>query len=398
MWRAVTLKARRGSIVDAEWPAGVSMGNTACGHNIRTCMNVCIAMMLDASEQHAHRAMASCMGSYAGQNVSGFWENGRRFGMMMMDPMAGGGGARGGADGVDTSGQINGPTTAIGNVEVNEYNVPMLYLWRRQTPDSGGPGRYRGGVGAEHAYVPHHVQNELACTVFGHGIEQPTSAGVAGGEPGGPNGYLVVRNGRRLAARSVDELDGDVDLLPPKATTTLAPSDVFVHWYAGGGGFGDPLDRDPHAVLHDVCAGVVTQDGAVRDFGVVVVGSEAMGYSLDESRTAAARETAREERLHGNRPAPREQSGLLDLDRLSSNLGVRLDDDCGDVVVCLHCGNDLGRGREQPLSGLYETAVPVGERWPVISGSGAERFVLSRLCCPHCGTQVHTEIRRTGGT
>ena len=153
--RATTIRTRSGSVVDARWPAGVSMGNTAVGHAIRTVVNVCAVNMLDGSDAYDELVMASCMGSFAGQNISGVRDDGSRFGTMLLDSLAGGGGARAFADGIDTAGVINSPKAAIGNVEVNEHNYPLLYLWRRQTADSGGPGRYRGGLGEDHAYVLH---------------------------------------------------------------------------------------------------------------------------------------------------------------------------------------------------------------------------------------------------
>ena len=132
--RAVTICSREGSVVDARWPAGVSMGNTAVGHAIRTAVNICVDNMLDGAVSYERQVMASCMGSFAGQNISGVRDDGSRFGTMLLDSLAGGGGARSFADGVDTAGVINSPKAAIGNVEVNEHNYPLLYLWRRQLP------------------------------------------------------------------------------------------------------------------------------------------------------------------------------------------------------------------------------------------------------------------------
>lgn len=63
---------------------------------------------------------------------------------MLMDPMAGGWGAQSYQDGVDTGGLLSTPRGQAPNVESNELSFPMLHLYRREEPESGGPGEYRG--------------------------------------------------------------------------------------------------------------------------------------------------------------------------------------------------------------------------------------------------------------
>jgi N-methylhydantoinase B len=70
--------------------------------------------------------------------------------------------------------------------------------------------------------------------------------GLAGGEPGTPSANVIVRAG------------GDVETLPPMFVATLQPGDVFRHRMAGGGGFGDPGERDPSAHARDLRDGKVT--------------------------------------------------------------------------------------------------------------------------------------------
>ncbi len=381
--RAVTLRTRAGSVVDATWPAGVSMGNTAVGHAIRTVVNVCAVNMLDGSEAHDALVMASCMGSFAGRNISGVREDGTRYGTMLLDSLAGGGGARAFADGIDTAGVINSPKAAIANVEVNEHNYPILYLWRRQTPDSGGPGRYRGGLGGEHAYVLHGTA-AMESTQFAHGVEQPTGLGVAGGDPGSLQSFVVVHGGRDLAARHLEELPGEVDVLAPKGTVQLAADDVFVHFYGGGGGLGDPLERPAGEVARDVADGLVTVAAARGDYGVVIAESGA----ADEAATDALRATERRRRLAGATEGPRSAAGR----RLSRH--ARLD---GDVCSCAHCERVWGRLGDGIKQGLALEEVPIPQRWPRAgSVTGAERFVIRRYRCPGCGTQVETEVNRAG--
>lgn len=379
--RAVTIRSREGSVVDARWPAGVSMGNTAVGHAIRTVVNICVDNMLDGSEALEHQVMASCMGSFAGQNISGVRDDGTRFGTMLLDSLAGGGGARSFADGVDTAGVINSPKAAIGNVEVNEHNYPLLYLWRRQTADSGGAGRYRGGVGGEHAYVLHGVER-MESTQFAHGVEQPTGLGIAGGEPGSLQAFIAVRGGRDLAARRLSDLHGEVQVLAPKGTIELGPEDVFVHLYAGGGGLGDPLERPAEAVAADVAAGLVSRGAARREY-FVVLGADG---GFEPAATEAARTGERCRRLDGAEPRP--DAAPKTAQRLSRHLAVR-DGTC----VCRRCGVELGPLGPALKAALRVEQIPVGIARPTAQAlPGAERFVIRRFRCPGCATQIETEV------
>lgn len=381
--RAVTLRTRPGSVVDARWPAGVSMGNTAVGHAIRTVVNICAVNMLDGSETYDALVMASCMGSFAGQNISGVRDDGTRFGTMLLDSLAGGGGARSFADGIDTAGVINSPKAAIGNVEVNEHNYPLLYLWRRQTADSGGPGRHRGGVGAEHAYVLHGT-TAMQSTQFAHGVEQPTGLGVAGGDPGSLQSFVVVRGGRDLAARTLEELPGSAVVLPPKGTVQLTGDDVFVHFYGGGGGLGDVLERPPEEVARDVREGLVTPAAARSDY-VTVLRDDG---EVDVIATDAARAAERRRRVEHAGPGTRASAAR----RLSRH--ARLD---GDTCSCAHCGRVWGTLGEHIKRGLLVEEIPIPLRWPRAgSVSGAERFAIRRFRCPGCATQVETEVNRIG--
>ncbi len=402
--RAVTIRSREGSVVDARWPAGVSMGNTAVGHAIRTVVNICVDNMLDGSAPHERQVMASCMGSFAGQNISGVRDDGSRFGTMLLDSLAGGGGARSFADGVDTAGVINSPKAAIGNVEVNEHNYPLLYLWRRQLPDSGGPGRHRGGVGGEHAFVLHGAER-MESTQFAHGVEQPTGLGIAGGDPGSLQSFGVVRGGRDLSARSLADLPGELEVLAPKGTIELGPEDVYVHRYAGGGGLGDPLERPPADVAADVAAGLVSPAAALSEYVVVLDA----GGQVDAEATEQARVAERRRRTDGRDPAPRIDpagAGTATAGGVHATGGVqgaggdagpeRLSRHfrrAGASVTCAHCGTELGPIGPALKAALHVDQVPVPER---DAGArelpGAARFVVRRYHCPGCGTRVETEV------
>jgi N-methylhydantoinase B len=306
---------------------------------------------------------------------------------MLLDSLAGGGGARSFADGVDTAGVINSPKAAIANIEVNEHNYPMLYLWRRQAPDSGGPGRYRGGLGGEHAYILHRA-DRMESTQFAHGVEQPTGLGVAGGEPGSLQGFLRARCARDLTARRVSDLAGELEVLPAKGTIELRGDDVFVHLYAGGGGLGDPLERAPDEVARDVHGALVSREAAADEYFVVV---DATGV-VDEEATDALRAAERRRRL-AVQPATAARRGESSTGRRSGRRLSRHITVSQGVCACRHCGRQWGPIGAPMKAGLAVEQVAIPDRWPAAGAlSGSARFVIRRFWCPGCATQIETEV------
>jgi N-methylhydantoinase B len=340
--------------------------------------------LLDASDDPSHGAqiLASCTSGSATSCIAGTHEDGRPFGTMILDGVASGMGARTWADGPDCGGFISSPSGSAVNVEVSELHFPLRYVWRRERPDSGGPGRFRGGVGADNLYVLHHAGAEFVSTAFAHGVQPPTSAGVAGGEPGMQNAFAVVRNGLPGADvdRTIEEFGGTVEWLPPKKVTSLSAGDAFANYGAGGGGFGDPLSRTFELVQHDVLEGLVSVDGALRDYGVVV--------NSDGAVDVAGSQGVRSSR----RRVPDRAPALAGARRLSSTLAVR-----AGRTLCRCCGHDIGPASENTKEHLVLDERSVGYRWPVIdSMPGAARFVLRRFSCPTCAVQVDVEVNLVG--
>src|SRR5690606_22289612 len=133
----------------------------------RACVNACIARLLDASPDHARLVMAGCQFAGGGGGViSGRDRDGETFGTMTLDEISGGGGARTFAGGADSSGFTTSPGGTCANVEVNEAHYPLLYLARRELADSGGPGRWRGGVGTETALRPYLAPSPISILSF----------------------------------------------------------------------------------------------------------------------------------------------------------------------------------------------------------------------------------------
>jgi N-methylhydantoinase B len=187
----------------------------------------------------------------------------------IVQPLVGGSGARpteDGTDGVDfnTGFYRNIPT------EVLEAELPVIVERYGLRPDSGGAGRFRGGVGLDYALTVLPPEAVLTSRGMERYLFQPW--GRDGGRPGA-NGrtWLVKRDGSRT------EL-GKLDVLRPPPLATLAVQT------AGGGGYGDALEREPALVLADVLDGLVSPEQARCEYGVGVVDSR-----VDEAETAALR-------------------------------------------------------------------------------------------------------------
>ena len=193
----------------------------------------------------------------------------------------GGGGARSGKDGLSATGFPSG--VAGVPAEAVETLSSLIQHRRELRPDSGGPGRYRGGLGQ---YTEMGCRTEETWTVSAmvDRINHPPE-GMLGGGPGAQGEFL---------------LDGQ-ERGQPKALLALGPDQRVQLNLPGGGGFGDPLERDPARVLADVVEGYVSIAGAERDYGVIIryTGSPDRmvrlpeDYQFDEKATEALRSERR---------------------------------------------------------------------------------------------------------
>jgi N-methylhydantoinase B len=302
--RAVDVITEPGTLVDATWPAGVSKSTTTTLWVLGKSMTALVGKLLVSSDRHSERAMACWQGGLLVEEVFGRDETGRTFGGTLLESLAGGSGARTYADGIDTGGYIGSMRISIANVESLELQYPILYLYRREQPDSGGAGTFRGGNGLAYAYVPHRAELETKI-VHGIGVEQPMSSGISGGHPSttnvavikrGTNVHELLRDG--LIPQALDELDGEIEVLAAIAATSQAADDVYSCISTGGGGYGDPLERDPALVLRDVAGGTVTRGWAKERYGVVIEDADG-APAVVATATARLRDELRRARAQG---------------------------------------------------------------------------------------------------
>src|SRR5262249_52600727 len=151
---------------------------------------------LGATERYRRRATAVWHGSHLALMLSGLNTEREYFVTLLTDTFAGSGGARAFADGVDLGGEIPNVVSRWANVETEELHRPMIYLCRRPVPDSGGPGKFRGGVSHEFAFSPHDTGlGHIVLGLSGKGLRVPMSLGIFGGLPGCTTGQILYRSG-----------------------------------------------------------------------------------------------------------------------------------------------------------------------------------------------------------
>src|SRR6202000_151551 len=214
----------------------------------------------------------------------------------------------------------------VPDVEMTEFLYPVLTLWRREEPDSGGPGRHRGGVGARVATTPHGTSLPMGLILASAGKAIAQNAGLSGGHPGNTGLDVIARQSRvadlLAAGRMPAELSEVSDTLEPGqnySSTYLAPGEVFHMTWQGGGGYGDPLPRDPEAVARDVREQKVTAGGARTVYGVVIEDGPD-GAAVNPQATTAERDQ------HLARRRERSQRPDDSLGRADLSSARRLDD------------------------------------------------------------------------
>ncbi len=197
------------------------------------------------------------------------------------------------AGGVGGTDRMDGPSVfssfdegdfdSISAVEAVEHDHPLRLHALRLRSGSSGAGRHRGGFGVERVLVPL-VDGMTLSVLSDRNIVPPYGVNLGGA--GAPNAFDVERDGVELR---ISEVRGKVMAFPLRA------GDHVIARSAGGGGYGDPLERAPEAVAADVAEGMLVPDEATATYGVVLGADGA----VDAEATARCREGQRTARtLH----------------------------------------------------------------------------------------------------
>lgn len=231
----------------------------------------------------------------------------------------------------------------------------------------------------------------LRNSLTSHGVEVPVSFGQFGGWPGVRNRQLIVRGTdvRRLIALGelpldledllapldLERLGGELERLEAKVPEfELVPGDVVLYTWQGGGGYGDPLERDPALVERDLELGIISPQRGRSVYGV-----------------GGDRAALRRDRLEGA-AAPHAPCGLLPGDPLTRiGLSLRLARGKSGLQIECECGQVLAAGRQNWKDGaatrrLEDRALPRG----IVVHPTLE---LMQFLCTDCGRQHSVEVK-----
>jgi N-methylhydantoinase B len=273
-YRVFEIIAPEGSIVDAKWPVAV----TGFLMPFEKIMNAIYEIW---SKILPHRALA-CAFNLEYLLTGGL--DARRAEkpiFMFYDWLPGGWGGRNGKDGSNVTTACFGTGLMAQPVEGQERANPILTTEFEILTDSAGPGKWRGGVGARKASLMLKAEKTVISYICDR--ERAVVWGIEGGLPSIPHGLTLQRAGS----------DKEEWLGATFSDVPIGEGDIFSRPTAGGGGFGDPLERDPAFVLQDVIDDYVSIERAAMDYGVVIraIDPEICEYEIDEAATKAARET-----------------------------------------------------------------------------------------------------------
>jgi N-methylhydantoinase B len=319
-YRVLEIIAPEGSIVDARWPVGV----TGFLMPFEKIMNAIYEIWSKIMPQ---RALA-CAFNLEYLLTGGL--DARRPEkpiFMFYDWLPGGWGGRNGKDGCNVTTACFGTGLMSQPVEGQERANPILTTEFEIITDSAGPGKWRGGVGVRKTSIILEAEKTVISYICDR--ERAIVWGIEGGLPSMPHGLSITRAG----VEKEDWLGSVFSDVP------IGSGDVFSRPTAGGGGFGDPLERDPALVLEDVADDYVSIERAAKDYGVVlkVVDAEICAYAVDQAATEAMREAIRRQRIRWLATDPEEvaagyRAGKIDRLDVVRRYAVVLDWDTGALL------------------------------------------------------------------
>ncbi len=419
LMRCFDIVSEEGTINNATFPAAVAKAPVGPAWASANLVAECLGKLLDTTEKSRTRVQSVCAGTYDGCGLVGVDDQGRPFIGGFADSMAAGFGAQVDADGVDTAGLFVIPMGRAPDVEMTEFTQPLLYLWRREEPDSGGAGRQRGGVSGSVCVIPHGVNGSMLAMFTGSGKAASMSPGLAGGYPGGTQLDIVIHDSRARAAiaqgelpQTVLELAGNHHIVQAHDEVSVeATGAIFLKW-AAGGGYGDPLRREPTAVATDLRDGKISAEAAGKLYGVVL---DPEGNTPDTAATAALRQSLQDERrqLSVSRGRAREAvvgkvhtahastTAVESDEQLDDNLTlVRSGNGDAPQVACRHCRQLLGRADENYLEDLpmyvSDPAAAGPNAWSHTATYVDTEVVFRQLYCPGCFTALLTQVVPAG--
>ncbi len=267
VFRVIEVTAPPGTIANNVLPAACAARGLT-GFRMVDCIFGALAKMLP------EKVCAASDGGNSGVSIGGYDADRKPY--IYVDFACGTWGGRPWADGLQGNSNMFA-NMASQSVEVIEAEQPVEILAYEFLPDRAGAGKFRGGAPY---YRDYRFTEREAILQVRSDRARFRPYGLYGGLPGKPSAnYLNPQNKNKK--------------LTSKPTMTIQKGDVFRHELAGGGGWGDPLDRDPASVLRDVRDELVSIKSSKTDYGVVI---DKKLMSVDADKTNSLRQMMRRTR------------------------------------------------------------------------------------------------------
>jgi N-methylhydantoinase B len=265
IYRCITVTAPVGSILNPTMPSAVAA-------RALTGYRVVDAVLGTLAEIAPESVMAAGEGGNTVVCIGGY-EKGSQTPFILVDMINGAWGGRASRDGIEG---VTNPSQNMSNmpVETLEARYPIRVEEYALRENSCGPGEFRGGLGLVRQY---RLLAEEAVLQLRADRSHVPPYGLFGGGPAAPSLNIL-------------DPDGEARALPSKFTRTMTAGEVIRHEQAGGGGYGDPLRRDPMAVVEDIRNEKISPDFAREQFGVILA---ADGLEVDMAATEDCRRQLR---------------------------------------------------------------------------------------------------------
>ena len=259
-YRPISIVAPPGTVMNVSYPGSSVGGNS-------DTFPTTVDILLKAFGQFSDRSQAAdggtaCLCGFCGRSVDTDAETGETFVYLHHDGIGWGG--RADHDGNDAQIVKNG-NCLNSPIEVIETRYPLRVEVYRIAEGSAGPGKHRGGFGIERIW---RALAPITLSVHTNRLKIPAWGVHGGGESG--NTKVLIQPAGTDDWLTVKELYGTIS--PAKfSNVPLNPGDRFLFRSPGGGGYGNPLDRDPNLVLEDYLDEMIEVEGAARVYGVVML-------------------------------------------------------------------------------------------------------------------------------
>jgi N-methylhydantoinase B len=409
--RPVKVHVPEGSILNCKYPAACGAG-PRIGNVLVSTVCEAVAKMIYASGRYDD-VNASTTGNLEfvggpGYFYGGHTRDGIAVAQGLYDIHGAGMGAAPHRDGVNTGGHMNIPSAGITDVERIEMQYPFLYFTRSHNPDGSGFGQFRGGLGSYRIYL---IYGSKDCSVdykpYG-GVAQG-GFGLAGGFPTGIGATRVmveaglamldrVKTGEHPTGAAMRGGEWGKSFLPAGVPERipLPEGSLLVDYVAGGGGFGDPIDRDPKSVLKDFGRGWVSREIAENIYGVILTGS---GKDVDQTATKARREEIRGERKRqGQSPSGKtdavsasDENGWHTLLKFHATLELATDGK-RKIVRCSRCGHLFCNASENYKLFALHRVIHLSEVMPHLPSGEPYIGEYHIYSCPGCATQLQVDM------